>query len=243
MTSRRKLGCCFTCMLAMPFLCGCKQKQTATAPAVQELTAVGQLGELLKPGVFEVKECDVAPSPRMVELSDKLTRAMREDLAWFSDYVQKAEPGEPLAYHPKLGLSEAEYQEYLQFVNAMTLQEIGTAVMHVSEVKHGVQVRIDSAQESPLELTLEFATGQLHTPVGTVGSPIALGPDAEVRGLGSVTGFKWHEEKDDAPVFALQIGRTRSSGQGFLYCRLQRQKNESVENVRPLFLLPNRPTQ
>lgn len=50
--------------------------------------------------------------PRLLELQKRMTEAVKQKSAWFKEYKQMY--GQPVPYHPNLGLSQDEYKELLQ---------------------------------------------------------------------------------------------------------------------------------
>lgn len=55
----------------------------------------------------------VVPPPEIEKFIGKVEAAAKKDPKWFREYTEAAEPGTPLPYHEKLGLTQEEYDEYL----------------------------------------------------------------------------------------------------------------------------------
>lgn len=75
-------------------------------PSFDELTA------LLPAATGQVSVMTLASPPRLLELTARIQAAARQDPAWFQAQVRAAGPGQPMAYDPRLGVSEEEYKEY-----------------------------------------------------------------------------------------------------------------------------------
>src|SRR5687767_2594445 len=75
------------------------------APAAAQALAAGMdsVRTLMPVGTFSVDVMDVAPSPRLNELSRRMQASVRADSAWFMAAIRRAEPGQPLPYDPRLG--------------------------------------------------------------------------------------------------------------------------------------------
>lgn len=86
------------------------------------LTLVGQgqekLPKVLAPyleanRVYAAERVTVVTPPEIEKYFKKVEDGASKDPKWYSEYSKKAKPGAPLPYHEKLGLTPAEYQEYL----------------------------------------------------------------------------------------------------------------------------------
>lgn len=55
----------------------------------------------------------VLPPPEIDKYVAKVEKAARADAKWFREFSAKAKPGAPLPYDERLGLTKAEYDEYL----------------------------------------------------------------------------------------------------------------------------------
>lgn len=54
----------------------------------------------------------VVPPPEIEKFIGKVETAAKKDPTWFREYTEAAEPGTPLPFHEKLGLTQEEYDEY-----------------------------------------------------------------------------------------------------------------------------------
>ncbi|MGJ8644351.1 MAG: hypothetical protein ACSHX9_13165 [Luteolibacter sp.] len=55
----------------------------------------------------------VVPPPEIEKFIGKVETAAKKDPKWFREFTESAEPGTPLPYNEKLGLTQEEYDEYL----------------------------------------------------------------------------------------------------------------------------------
>jgi hypothetical protein len=55
----------------------------------------------------------VLPPPEIEKYISKVEQTAQKDQAWFTEYSKNTNPGVPLPYHEKLGLTKQEYDEYI----------------------------------------------------------------------------------------------------------------------------------
>src|SRR6478609_5445390 len=77
----------------------------------QDIPVKGQIGMVMPPKEIETYVA-------------KVEKAARSDPKWFRDFSGSAKPGLPLPYDKKLGLTEAEYTEYLALWNKREFKPI-----------------------------------------------------------------------------------------------------------------------
>ncbi len=75
------------------------------------------IDELLPNGDIAINVMDIGlPFKEMMRLrvlTIKMQKSLMEHLEWLNGYLEESKSGEPLPYHPNLGLTEEEYEEYL----------------------------------------------------------------------------------------------------------------------------------
>ena len=94
-------------------LCG------ATSASAQSTNAT--LRELMPTGRVAVEVMEQYAPPRLVELTEKFKRALAAYPSWWQQHVAKTPPGKPIAYDPRTGLTEAEFQEFLVLPESIRL--------------------------------------------------------------------------------------------------------------------------
>jgi hypothetical protein len=217
------------------------QAPTAAGAALDSVLA------LLPAGTLTVDVMDVAASPRLMELTQQLQAAIRADPAWFQEAVARATPGEPLPYNAKLGLTEAEYQEYLRLAGNLTLRKVTSAPLTVRA--EGGQLVLDGGAAFP-DLTgikLDPAADELTTPLGVIRGSNEVHSDGENAAVGAWDGRRWRLEQGsvqggDAKLVELSLGRLRENGRGVFYWQLHEQRDGRVAQrmVRILYFDPPR---
>ena len=180
-----------------------------------------------------VQIMEVAPPPRLTELSARLQAAVRRDSAWFVSHVRAARPGEPLPYDPRLGMTELEYREFLALSDSMRLRVAGEATLRVSAIPRGWRIDADSSLPDLRAIEIDTVTGEVHTPMGTAGSATRITASERQRTTGPWDGLQWRrEELSSLPVSGTSVtfalGRLRDSGRVLLYYDARRVSNGAL---------------
>lgn len=209
-------------LAAVPAISACADAQPAPA---RPAAAADSVRALLPVGTLRVDVMDMAASPRMNELTQRLQAAAQANQAWFQEAIRRSTPGEPLPYDPRLGMTEAEYQEYLGLARSLTLRKVAEAQLTVRE--EGARLVFDGGSSFP-DLTgvaIDLASDELLTPLGTVrGSKPLHVPEGTAAGAWD--GVRWRLEElsadaADGKVISLSLGRRREDGRGILYWELR----------------------
>jgi len=110
----------------------------------------------------------IAMPPRGIALAQKLQSTVAKNQAWFTEQLKRAKPGQPLAYHPNLGLTAAEYDEFLILAKKKTLLKTGQAPLKVVHLG-GDRFQLSAKKAlAPLDgITLDLAKSQVKTLRGT----------------------------------------------------------------------------
>lgn len=86
-----------------------------------------ELSGLLKDGLSSVDLIDeYKQSPRQAELMVKFQKGIQNNYEWFAENMQKVAPGQPMPYHPNLGLSKEEYEELQVLIKNFEITSSGS---------------------------------------------------------------------------------------------------------------------
>ena len=80
----------------------------------------------------------VVPPADLDKFVAKVEAAAAQNVEWFKEYSKNAAPGVPLPYDPKLGLTEAEYEEYLKLWDAREFKAVEAVVLQLKEASGGM---------------------------------------------------------------------------------------------------------
>ena len=212
----------------------------ASAPTVRDLIPVGAV---------PVAVMNVAAPPRLQELLQRFQAAVQSDPDWLLEYTKaNYRPGEPLPYHPKMGVSEVEYKEMLSLKDEMRMVSVAKAEITVRAEPNG-RFTFDGGHALP-ELTgisIDLEKNRVETPFGTTTTTGQIKPSSEQKVTGPWSGVSWKREDVNidtmtGTVIEFCIGRLQESGRGILYYNAKRVANGSMEGSASQVLTYDLPT-
>lgn len=191
---------------------------------------------LIPVGTVRATSMDLVAPPRLQELMRRFQATAQRDPQWWMEYVKaNARPGEPLPYHPNLGLSEAEYREMLGMSDEMRLAPVGEGELTVRTEGDSRYV-LDGGRAFPdlTGIAIDLARNRVETPLGvlTPGDPIEPSPGQAATGPWH--GVRWELEDFDpdamtGTVVKLSLGRLEESGRGILHYDARRMADGKLQ--------------
>ncbi len=166
---------------------------------------------------------EIAPSPRVEELTAKLQSAVSKDPEWWQEYVKHAPAGEALPYDSRMGLSEAEYAELLKSANAPKLRQVEEATL-VFRWLSEAEVVVDG--QGPLtdltKIRIDLTSDSVTTDYGVLADRSEVNNTSLDSPTGPWQGVQWKLESGNAGftsgvVAKLALGRLVQTGEGLLY--------------------------
>lgn len=159
-------------------------------------------------------------APGTEELAARLHESVSKHPEWFAEYV-KSHEGE-LPYHPRFGISRAEYQKYLTLTRESRLRPSMSQDFKVQREGSGISFKTQGHESVLDELTFFSGDHYVLTPYGKLTNESDFdNPNSE---LGRTTGLKWNKEQlfDEGGGMAVTvyIGRRTGTNVGSLYYRV-----------------------
>ncbi|HEX2078570.1 MAG TPA: hypothetical protein VHG08_12700 [Longimicrobium sp.] len=195
---------------------------TSLDAQAQRTFSLDSVRVLLSPGSHRMDAMDIAPSPRMEELTARLQAAIQRDPEWFQEQVRRAPAGEPLPYDQRLGLTRVEYDEYQRLAANMGLRKVAEAPLTVRA--EGSRLVFDGGAgfADLTGVAIDLQADRLVTPLGDASGSREVHNDGERAAMGAWDGRTWSLEEvspdgRDGTVVSLSVGRLRESGRGVLY--------------------------
>jgi hypothetical protein len=213
-----------------------------TAPA-QDSTPVPQLDirTLLKTGRFKAQEYRPSSSPRFIELGNRLKAAAEKDPDWAQEQSLNAKPGEPLPYDPKMGLTEAEYREFLKLQETIAMKPVRTVTVVVEPNMGGWRFGPATTAKELHSIAVDTLRDQVHTPYGDLNpGPRVVASDFQ-RATGRWNGLRWRGDFVDpqtqsGTVVVFAVGKHVETGRTVLYLEKRRMDHgRIVENTKSFF--------
>ncbi|MCK9431962.1 MAG: hypothetical protein PHQ84_01780 [Candidatus Omnitrophica bacterium] len=163
---------------------------------------------------------------RLQELAARIKESIGKDPQWYREYVNaNAGSSGPLPYNYKFGVSEAEYNEFLEAGTKLQMVKSGESAVDFKWISDSV-VQISAAGElSDLNgIEIDLAGNRVKTSFGTLDIYSEINNTDSNSPVGPWTGVQWKLENiPSAPgsvsgaVVKLALGRLTKSGRGILY--------------------------
>lgn len=165
-----------------------------------------------------------AAPPRLVELKQKLESAVRRDTLFFAEYLRrgKPDPDAPLPYHPRMGITEEEYEELLRLPEEEGMRKIGEATLVVRE--EGDRLVLEGSDRLPAVRSVDIDLGKdlVRTSLGELSLRTEIEPSFVAQGVtGPWTGVQWSMANAIAALVTFALGRLEDSGRGLLYYEMK----------------------
>lgn len=219
-------------MMRLPILASALFAPVLFAAEVPKVLAVLPEGELVK-GATTV----VLPPPEIEKYLALVQAAAQQDPEWFAEHSRSTAPGVPLPYDPKLGLSQEQYDEYLELWDKREFKAVEPVILSLRQDSQGMWLINGSAGPGtsvPIS-TLKYDPEKdvWISPNGTMERLEDVKADQRSI-LGAWSGYEWRFEEENSlgktkENFA--IGQTGDETYGLLIYRMQEVSSEGT----PLF--------
>jgi len=164
----------------------------------------------------------VAPPQEIQVYIRKVEEAAQKDPDFFSQHVKTVPTGTPLPYHEKLGLSQEEYQVYMELWKQREYKVLEDVSIHLDETKEGQWVIRVSGRGAPISL-MSYDGESFYSPNGKL---LAIedikAPEHSI--LGAWSGHEWRYQEETLLGNTrenIAIGKLSSHDYGLLVYRLQ----------------------
>lgn len=147
----------------------------------------------------------VIPPKEIAAFMAKVDEAAKSDPAWYTEFAAKSKPGVPLPFHEKLGLSRAEYDEYIKLWAAREFRAIQPVVLQLTQPRAGEwAIQVTGAGSAISILRYIEKDDIFKSPNGSLKRIEEIDAD-EASTLGGWTGHEWRFEEENT------LGRTKEN--------------------------------
>lgn len=185
---------------------------------------------------------ELAAPLALAEVTQKFQLAVREDADWFRAYMAEHKGVAVLPYHPRLGLTRAEYNTFVELTGKFSLSASGKlTVAMVPLAENGYELMADDTA-SPLHgLQLLLADDLVRTPFGDLTERSTIQQDDADSATGRWSGVQWktaHQDGNDLTVVKLALGKRDDFGDGILFYDVNVRHDGKSERFYMLLLYP-----
>lgn len=103
----------------------------------------------------------IKSNPRQLELTRKLQSSIQNNWEWYQEHIKTAKKGEPLAYHPNMGITEEEYAEFLKLVNDIEVESTGTEKLEIINADNKIKFKGGGRLSIYNDLTIDITNNQI----------------------------------------------------------------------------------
>lgn len=198
-----------------------------TLPLLAQAKAPKAFEGYLTPDAAVKGEVVVVVPPDEIQLYiDKVQDAAKQDPEWFKTYSKDAKPGIPLPFDDKLGITKAEYQEYLGLWNKREMTAVPQGELILRLEKKGENNWMIRATGRGADITALRYDSEKDIFISTSGELTRITDvDADPQSiLGAWKGKEWKMEKEDSFGITkenIAIGKLVDGSYGLLVYRLQ----------------------
>jgi hypothetical protein len=196
---------------------------------------------LLSKGSVTVDVLELWTPPRMAELSQRLRNAAQADPAWFQEHVRRATPGEPLPYDRRLGLTEAEYHEFLRLADSVQMRPVRTETLVIEPIAAGWRFANATTLSALRGLEIDTVANQVRSSFGILPAASPITPSDAQQATGRWGGPRWALAAVDSLTrtgtrAAFAVGKHESTGRTVIYFNAQRVASGQLTSQESLFL-------
>lgn len=173
----------------------------------------------------------VMPPPEIDKYVAKVETAARKDPKWFREFSGQAKAGAPLPYDERLGLTKAEYDEYLALWNKRDFKSMEEVMLLLRQNAGGTWTITSTGAASTLStLRYEASSDSFRSPNGELKRIADITADSSSV-LGEWTGMEWKFEEETGLGKIkenLALGRMAGDQFGIIVYRAQEMSSEGT---------------
>ena len=100
-------------------------------------------------------------NPRQLELTRKIQSSLQNNWEWYQEYIKTAKKGEPLGYHPNLGITEKEYDEFLKISKDIEVESTGKEDLEIINADDKIKFKAEGKLSIFNDLTIDIKNNQI----------------------------------------------------------------------------------
>lgn len=173
----------------------------------------------------------VMPPPEIEKYTAKVQTAARKDPKWFREFSGQAKAGAPLPYDERIGLTKAEYDEYLTLWNKREFKPIEEVMLLLRQSSGNTWSITSTGAASTISiLRYDAKTDSFRSPNGELKRLADITADASSV-LGEWSGMEWKFEEETGlgkTKENLALGRMAGDKYGIIVYRAQEVSTEGT---------------
>jgi hypothetical protein len=162
------------------------------------------------------KLADPTEMKQLERIMDKMKIGIQTNYEWYAGYLQSAKAGEPLPYHKNFGISQDEYNTFLQATGKVKLEKYATGtIKFVPLDNHVYEIEVSKNFKELDKIQVDLVNNTVKTKYGvaTYDGKIEASDDQKLTGRWS--GEEWRLHNDKAR-FIFSFGKLEESNKAIL---------------------------
>jgi len=173
----------------------------------------------------------IVPPAELDKYVAKVEAAARQNPEWFEEYSTSSPPGSPLPFHENLGLTQAEYDDYIKHWRAREFRALDEVILLLRR-SSGDTWTITATGEAGAVSTLRYnpETGNFRSPNGELVRIEDINADKDSI-LGEWSGAEWRFEEESTFGHTkenIAIGKFADGKHGLIVYRVQEVSSEGT---------------
>lgn len=103
----------------------------------------------------------IKSNPRQLELTQKIQSSLQNNWEWYQEYIKTVKKGEPLGYHPNLGITEKEYDEFLKISKDIEVESTGKEELEIINTDNKIKFKSVGKLSIFNDLTIDIKNNQI----------------------------------------------------------------------------------
>ena len=213
-------------VLLFLFSVGCHApSETSTTDQTKREIVINGPRDYLGPVGFKAADImQAAYPPKMLALTRRLQQAQQDDPALFISLISQAQPGEPMPYDERIGLSKSEYDEWLNLSKEISTQKVAEGEIEIARfAAAGPNAFVVDGQGELAkfkQVVINFDRNTVSVPGMTLKEPSDVHADKSM--FGAWDGIQW-KKMDHSGRAEFSIGVLRDSGRYLMHYEVQRE--------------------
>jgi len=100
-------------------------------------------------------------NPRLLELTQKIQNSLQNNWEWYQEYIKTIKKGEPLGYHPNLGITEKQYDEFLKISKDIEVESTGKENLEIINANNNIKFNADGRLSIYNDVTIDIKNNQI----------------------------------------------------------------------------------
>jgi hypothetical protein len=202
-------------------------------PVVPRQVSLDDVRSIVESGEMEVEVLGAKPSAEIQRISTAVRQAMAKNSDWLMSRLQELAPGQELPYHPNLGVTDKEYEQYMGFLKNLQLVPVAKArIRFVAQSDNKLSIETVDGLPEFGTLILDLSSDTVSTPWGNLTASTPIRASERQTATGPFDARSWKLNYGTVPSgnfsdIRLDIGRSANSSVCII-CLKAKSVNEGV---------------